>query len=80
MLLTVEGTYKDGKVEVAEKPYGVKEAKVLVTFLAHETTVLYKRMIYGQFAGKRMSSEEGFLIAMKERCGAFCEAKRLPEL
>jgi hypothetical protein len=63
MLLTVEGTYKDGKVEVAEKPTGVKEARVLVTFLAPEATASHKLMAYGQFAGKRMSSEEDFLIA-----------------
>ena len=32
-MLTVEGTYKDGKVELAEKPAQVTQAKVLVTFL-----------------------------------------------
>lgn len=32
-MLTVEGTYKDGKVELAEKPAQVTEARVLVTFL-----------------------------------------------
>jgi hypothetical protein len=64
MLLTVEGIYKDGKVEVAETPAGVKQAKVLVTFLTPETTAPPRyRMVYGQFAGERMSSEEDFLIA-----------------
>ncbi len=34
-LLTVEGTYNDGRVELAERPNGVgREARVLVTFLA----------------------------------------------
>ncbi len=33
-LLTVEGVYKDGKVELAERPAGVVEtARVLVIFL-----------------------------------------------
>ncbi len=32
-MLTVEGTYKDGKVELAETPANVNEARVLVTFL-----------------------------------------------
>jgi hypothetical protein len=32
-MLTVEGTYKDGKVELAEKPAQVKQSRVLVTFL-----------------------------------------------
>ena len=33
MLLTVEGIYTNGKVELAETPTGVKQARVLVTFL-----------------------------------------------
>ena len=32
-MLTIEGTYKDGKVELAEKPPQVNESRVLVTFL-----------------------------------------------
>jgi hypothetical protein len=33
-LLTVEGIYKDGKIELTERPAGVDEAaRVLVTFL-----------------------------------------------
>jgi hypothetical protein len=64
MLLTVEGTYKDGKVELAETPAGVKQARVLVTFLAPEIGVpSHRHMIYGQFAGEPMSTEEDFRIA-----------------
>lgn len=63
MLLTVEGIYKDGRVDVAEKPVGVKQAKVLVTFLTTETTAAHRFISYGQFTGKRMSSEEDFHIA-----------------
>ena len=33
MLHSVEGVYRDGKVELAEKPERITEAKVLVTFL-----------------------------------------------
>ena len=33
MLLTLEGTYKDGKVELQETPREVSEVQVLVTFL-----------------------------------------------
>jgi hypothetical protein len=36
ILLTVEGTYKNGKVELAETPTGVEGARVLVTFLRSE--------------------------------------------
>jgi hypothetical protein len=32
-MLTVQGTYKDGKVELAEKPAQVNQSRVLVTFL-----------------------------------------------
>jgi hypothetical protein len=32
-LLTVEGVYRDGKVELAETPAGVQEAPVMVVFL-----------------------------------------------
>jgi len=64
MLLTVEGTYKDGKVELAETPTGVKQARVLVTFLAPKTSLPpHHRMVYGQFAGERMSTEGDFRIA-----------------
>jgi hypothetical protein len=35
--LTVEGTYKDGRIELAESPSGIGgETRVLVTFLAPE--------------------------------------------
>lgn len=63
MLLTVKGIYKDGRVEVAEKPVGVGQSEVLVTFLTSETAESRYRMFYGQFAGKQVSSEEDFLIA-----------------
>lgn len=33
MLLTIEGVYSDGKVELTETPTGVEQAKVLVPFL-----------------------------------------------
>lgn len=32
-MLTVEGTYRDGKVELTGKPPEIGEARVLVTFL-----------------------------------------------
>ena len=33
MLLTVEGAYRDGEIELAEIPENVEQADVLVTFL-----------------------------------------------
>jgi len=63
MLLTVEGIYKDGKIEIAEKPADIKQAKVLITFLSPKTIIKHRRIIYGQFAGKRMSTDKDFLMA-----------------
>ncbi|MEH2045988.1 hypothetical protein [Nostoc sp.] len=33
MLRTIEGIYKNGKIELAQTPQGIIESKVLVTFL-----------------------------------------------
>ncbi|MEK6407470.1 MAG: hypothetical protein AABN34_10935 [Acidobacteriota bacterium] len=35
-MVTVEGIYKDGKVELSEPPPAISEARVLVTFLVPE--------------------------------------------
>ena len=32
-MLTIEGTYKDGKVEFASRPAQISQSRVLVTFL-----------------------------------------------
>lgn len=64
MLVTVEGAYKNGKVELTETPASIQEAKVLVTFLTTETKVPpHHYLAYGQFAGERMSTEEDFRLA-----------------
>ena len=64
MLLTVEGTYTEGKVELTEQPTGIKYAKVLVTFLtAEEEPRLPHSMRYGQFAGASLSTEDDFRSA-----------------
>jgi hypothetical protein len=61
MLLTVEGTYTEGKVELTERPTGIKYAKVLVTFLtAEEEPRSLHSMRYGQFAGEALSTEDDF--------------------
>lgn len=36
MLRSVEGVYRDGKIELNESPPGVTEARVIVTFLPKE--------------------------------------------
>ena len=64
MLLTIEGTYTEGKVELMEQPTGITHAKVLVTFLTtEEKPKLPQSMRYGQFAGETRSTEDAFQIA-----------------
>jgi hypothetical protein len=64
-LLTVEGTYKDGKIRLAEPPQGVQEARVLVTFLPQQKPLPPRYMTFGQLRGNsdRMSDEDDFKIA-----------------
>ncbi len=64
MITTVEGVYKQGKIELLEMPRGLQEARVLVTFLTPTANAPpRRRMVYGQFAGARMSTEDDFRIA-----------------
>ena len=64
MLLTVEGTYTEGKVELVERPPGIKHAKILVTFLTTEEKPVHSGLMrYGQFAGTTPSTEDDFRLA-----------------
>jgi hypothetical protein len=66
MLTAVEGYYKDGKVELAETPIGIKEAKVIVTFVepTNGRPTVKGQMIYrGMFPQLRETTEEDFKIA-----------------
>jgi hypothetical protein len=38
MLKTIEGIYRNGKIELAETPQGITESKVFVTFLETKPT------------------------------------------
>ena len=64
MITTVEGVYQQGQIKLLEMPKGVQEARVLVTFLTHALQAPSpRRMRYGQFAGKRLSTEDDFRMA-----------------
>lgn len=64
MLTTVEGVYKNGRVELLEQPEGIEEARLLVTFLASKPEDAPEPMLrYGQFAGSRVTDDEDFKIA-----------------
>jgi len=73
MLLTVEGAYRDGEIELAEIPENVEQADVLVTFLKTKENVgtppslvgspKSRIMTFGQFAGETKTNEDDFCLA-----------------
>ena len=63
-LQAIEGVYKNGKVELAQKPQGISESRVIVTFLEDKSTSETGQSIYcGMFAGSKQSTEEDFPLA-----------------
>lgn len=63
MIQTVEGIYKDGRVELNERPEGVQEARVLVTFLPVETPRRERLLEYGKYAAQLIVDEGDFAQA-----------------
>lgn len=69
MLTTIEGVYKDGRIELSETPEGVEERRVLVTFLERgavngSAKAATGRMItFGMFAGPVETTDEDFRMA-----------------
>jgi hypothetical protein len=64
MLITVEGVYENGRIELVDPPSGLGRSRVLVTFLpSEEASDSRGQMVYGQFKGDRMSTEEDFKFA-----------------
>ena len=66
---TVEGIYRDGKVELFETPANVEEARVIVTFLAEGAVDLSKREI-----------DETQAANLRARLGTFAEDWEQPEM
>ena len=66
---TVEGIYRDGKVELLETPADVDEARVIVTFLPAGAVNLSERSI-----------DEAQAISLRARLSAFAEDWELPEM
>lgn len=64
MLQTIEGIYKNGKIQLTETPENISESQVLITFLGkNKNTIKTKstKMIYfGMFLGKNQSTEADF--------------------
>jgi hypothetical protein len=64
MLTTVEGKYSHGTITLFEMPEGIEEGHVLVTFLAERRVPTgHKPMVFGQFSGDILPTEEDFKIA-----------------
>ncbi|MGF1674596.1 MAG: hypothetical protein ACFCUV_13045 [Rivularia sp. (in: cyanobacteria)] len=64
MLQSIEGIYKDGKVELTELPSDVLESQVIVTFLKSRNSLQHSQiMTFGMFSGNKQSTEEDFSIA-----------------
>ncbi len=53
-LLTVEGLYQDGRVELTEHPVGVQRSRVMVTFLGDDDGVDRERR---QAAGQSLLAD-----------------------
>ena len=63
MSKTIEGIYKNGKIELKEIPEDISQSNVLITFLSDQkkTSVRKKQQIYfGMFAGDNQSTEADF--------------------
>ncbi|MBD2301353.1 hypothetical protein H6G80_24715 [Nostoc sp. FACHB-87] len=64
MLQSIEGIYKNGKVELAELPSDVSESRVIVTFLEPRNYLQHSQiMTFGMFSGENQSTEDDFGIA-----------------
>jgi hypothetical protein len=61
MLQTIQGIFKNGKVELIEIPLGITESQVFVTFLNPESPSNSNPTItYGMFSGSTQSTEADF--------------------
>ena len=66
---TVQGVFRNGRIELAETPVDVDEARVIVTFLPKGAVNLLERGIDGDQAA-----------SLRTRLSAFAEDWELPEM
>lgn len=61
MLQTIQGIYRNGKIELSEIPQDITESQVFVTFFKPESVGLSSHfMSFGMFSGTRPSTETDF--------------------
>jgi hypothetical protein len=67
-MLTIEGTYKDGKVELTQRPAEISQSRVLVTFLESKEIDLQSRGV-----------DEAAAKDLRTRLNTFAEDWERPE-
>ncbi|MBN3927679.1 hypothetical protein [Nostoc sp. NMS4] len=61
MLQTIQGIYRNGKIELAEVPQNITESQVFVTFLTSQPVSLDSQLMsFGMFSGSQQSTESDF--------------------
>lgn len=61
MLQTIQGIYRNGKVELAEIPQDITESQVFVTFFKPQSVSRATQfMSFGMFSGSQQSTEADF--------------------
>jgi len=61
MLQTIQGIYRNGKIELAEIPQDITESQVFVTFFKPQSASLTSQfMSFGMFSGSQQSTEAEF--------------------
>ena len=70
MLPTVEGVYKNGRIELAERPVGLDNSKVLVTFLSQDKADIRPTRImkFGMIGGDGEYGDCDFAAARATVC------------
>lgn len=65
MPTTIEGVFRAGEVRLSRAPEGIREARVLVTFLPPDAAPRHApagRLSFGMFKGARLTDEEDFRL------------------
>jgi hypothetical protein len=61
MLQTIQGIYRNGKIELAEIPQDIMESQVFVTLFKPQSVILASQfMSFGMFSVSQQSTEVGF--------------------
>jgi hypothetical protein len=61
MLQTIQGIYRNGRIDLLEIPQGITESQVFVTFVPPQiSNTNHHLMSFGMFAGVQQSTEADF--------------------